>query len=297
MSRQMPHRPPSEIYADMADILERHLPQDGDLASAVAGLYLSRRSAPTEPVYLSQWPCFAFVIRGRKSVTLGDVTHSYGVGDYLVVSFDLPVVSRVVEAAAGEPHLGFGMAINPDCVRELLARMQPLPTSKSTFGLTVNDASQELLDASVRYLRLLDSPADISVLAPVIEREIHFRLLTGPMGGRLLQIAMAGTPDNRIARAIEWLRGNFAQPLRIEELARRVGMSVSSLHHLFKSATAMTPMQYQKRLRLTEARRLMLAERLDVGAAGYAVGYQSPSQFSREYRRLFGKPPIRDIPN
>jgi AraC-like DNA-binding protein len=162
-------------------------------------------------------------------------------------------------------------------------------------GVAVNAAPAELLDASVRLLRLLDRPEDIPVMAPLIEQEILYRLLTGPFGPRLLQITMTESPGNKISQAIAWLRENFTRPLRLEALAERVGMSVSSLHHHFKAVTAMTPMQYQKQLRLREARRLMLMERLDVGTAGYTVGYQSPSQFSREYRRLYGLSPLRDV--
>jgi AraC-like DNA-binding protein len=169
------------------------------------------------------------------------------------------------------------------------------PAPHDMRAVAVNKANPDLLDAVARLLRLLDRPQDIAAMAPLIEQEILYRVATGPFGPAQLQIAMLETPTNRVAQAIAWLRQNFTRPLRIEELAQHVGMSPSSLHHHFKAVTAMTPMQYQKQLRLHEARRLMLSERLDVGSAGYSVGYQSPSQFSREYSRLYGLPPLRDV--
>lgn len=285
-------------YQKMAAIIARYATRDEDYASPIDGLYFSRRSSPTQPIYTAQWPCFALVLQGTKSLTLGQEVYRYGVGDYLVVSLDLPVVSRVTKASPGTPHLGLGLAINPDCLKDVTARGHPAsmpPAAGEMRGVAVNKASGELLDAALRLLRLLDTPDDIPAMAPLIEQEILYRLLRGPTGPRLLQIAMAETPSNRIAGAIAWLKGNFTRPMRIEKLAEHVGMSVSSLHHHFKAVTAMTPMQYQKQLRLHEARRLMLVERVDVGTAGYAVGYQSPSQFSREYSRLYGKSPLRDV--
>jgi len=190
------------------------------------------------------------------------------------------------------------MKIEADRLKAIMCRVS-LETSAiapdEMRGVAVNTAPAELLDASVRLLRLLARPHDIPAMAPLIEQEILYRLLTGPFGPRLVQIAMTESPSNKIARAIAWLRENFTRPLRVEELSECVGMSVSSLHHHFKAVTAMTPMQYQKQLRLQEARRLMLIERLDVGTAGYSVGYQSPSQFSREYSRLYGLSPLRDV--
>ena len=286
------------IYQKMAAIIARYAVPDEDYASPIEGLYFSRRSSPTQPIYTAQWPCFALVLQGTKSLILGQEVYRYGVGDYLVVSLDLPVVSRVTEASPGKPHLGLGMAINPDRLKDVMARGHPVSmpvVAGEMRGVAVNKASGELLDAVLRLLHLLDTPDDIPAMAPLIEQEILYRLLRGPTGPRLLHIAMAETPSNRIACAIGWLKTNFKRPLRIGELAGHVGMSVSSLHHHFKAVTAMTPMQYQKQLRLHEARRLMLVERVDVGTAGYTVGYQSPSQFSREYTRLYGKPPLRDV--
>ncbi len=288
----------SKPYDEMAAIIARFAAADQEYATPIEGLYFNRRSSPTQPIHTTQWPCFALVVQGAKSLTLGSEVYRYGVGDYLVVSLDLPVLSRVTEASPSQPHLGLGMAINPERLKEVMARVQPasmIIAPAESRGVAVYEASPGLVDASLRLLRLLDTPDDITAIAPLVEQEILYRLLSGPVGPRLLQIATTETTGNKIARAIAWLKENFARPLRIEELAQHVGMSVSSLHHHFKGVTAMTPMQYQKQLRLHEARRLMLVERVDVGTAGYAVGYQSPSQFSREYSRLYGKSPLRDV--
>ncbi|UDL92746.1 AraC family transcriptional regulator [Mesorhizobium sp. PAMC28654] len=282
----------------MASIIARFTTGDGEYSTAIGSLFLSRRSRPTQPVRTAQWPCFALVVQGEKSLGLGPELYRYGVGDYLVVSLDLPVASRVTQASAGRPHLGLGMAIVPKALKEALGRIDPARPAiapDAMRGVAVNAAPHDLLDASLRLLRLLDRPEDIAAMAPLIEQEILYRLLSGRFGQHLLQMAMADTVSNRIARATAWLRENFARPLRIEALAEHAGMSASSLHHQFKAVTAMTPMQYQKQLRLHEARRLMMIEKMDVGTAGYRVGYQSPSQFSREYRRLYGLPPLRDV--
>jgi AraC-like DNA-binding protein len=283
---------------EMASIIARFANSDGEHTTAIDGLFFARRSSPTQPLYTAQWPCFALVVQGAKSLRLGEELFSYGVGDYLVTSIDLPVVSRVTEASAEMPHLGLGMAINSDRLKEVLERAGLTGRALAAHemrGVAVNTAQSDLLDAAARLLRLLDRPDDIPAMAPLIEQEILYRLLIGPFGPRLMQIAISETPSNKIAQAIAWLRGHFTQPLCIGELAERVGMSVSSLHHHFKAVTATTPMQYQKLLRLHEARRLMLMEFLDVGTAGYRVGYQSPSQFSREYSRMYGMSPLRDV--
>lgn len=288
----------SGIFAEIASIISSYTPGSGFLETSIAGLFFSCQTAPTNPFHVAQRPTFGLVAQGAKSVTLGQEVYDYGVGDYLVVSLDLPVISRVTAASPEAPHLGLGMVINPERLRDVLQRIVVPPvaaTADGTRGLAVNKASPALLDATLRYLRLLDSPGDIPGVAPLIEQEILYRLLTGPYGPRLIQIATANSPGNRIAKAVAWLRENYNRPLRIEELAEHAGMSVSSLHHHFKAVAAMTPMQYQKQLRLNEARRLMLVENMDAGTAGHTVGYQSPSQFGLEYTRLYGQPPLRDI--
>jgi len=238
------------------------------------------------------------VLQGAKSLQLGSATINYTTGEYLVTSLDLPVTWRVSEASPEAPHLCLSLAIDNEKLVNLLGQMdirRNSNTSEVKRGIAVNAAPTELLDATIRLLRLLDTPSEIPIMAPLVEQEILYRLLTGLDGERLINIATVDSQANRIARAINWLRQNFALPLRIEQLAEYVNMSVSSFHHHFKAITAMTPIQYQKQLRLNEARRLMLVERLDAGTAGHRVGYQSPSQFSREYSRFYGNPPLRDI--
>ncbi|MGK9054128.1 AraC family transcriptional regulator N-terminal domain-containing protein [Neorhizobium petrolearium] len=288
---------PFTPYQEIASIAARFTSGDGEYQTAIEGLAISRRSTPSVPCHGSYRPCLAMVIQGAKSVELGTDMINYGPGHYLLTSLDLPVVWRVVEASPETPHFCLTLAVNSERLLNLLSLAdmeRPSAAAGGQRGIVVNHATPELLDAAVRLLRLLDNPRDIAAMAPLIEQEILYRILTGPAGGQLINIAVADNQGNRIARAIAWLRENFARPLRIEDLAEQVGMSASSFHHHFKTITAMTPVQYQKRLRLHEARRLMLVERLDAGNAGHRVGYQSPSQFSREYSRLYGLSPARD---
>ena len=286
-----------DAYRELADIVSRTAATDGPFETAIRGLHFSRYAAPTPHNHVAQWPCFGLVLQGAKCLELGSDTYRYGVGDYLVVSLDLPVASRVTEASAERPFLGMGLAIDPERVKDVLARVDVVPVNGASDmrGVAVQVAAPELLDATLRLLRLLDRPRDVAALAPLLEQEILYRLLTGPLGPRLLQIATADTPSNRIARATGWLRENFSRPVRIEDLAERVGMSASSLHHHFKAVTAMTPIQYQKRLRLLKARRQLLFEPHDAASVAFSVGYESASQFSREYARMFGMPPVRDV--
>ncbi|PKA42919.1 AraC family transcriptional regulator [Rhizobium sullae] len=289
---------PFHPYQEIASIAARHTSGEGEFTTAIGNLFLSRRSQPAGPFHSAYRPCVAMVLQGAKSVRLGTETLNYGTGDYLLTSLDLPVSWRVTEAHPEAPHLCFAMAIDAERVAALLHRVdipRPEANTGGLRGMVVNAAPPELLDAAVRLVRLLDHPNDIAAMAPLIEQEILYRVLTGPDGPRLLSIVLSESQSNRIARAVAWLRENYARPLRIETLADHVGMSVSSFHHHFKSVTALTPVQFQKQLRLHEARRLMMVERLDAGMAGHRVGYQSPSQFSREYSRLYGISPARDV--
>ncbi|MBO1041081.1 AraC family transcriptional regulator [Brucella pituitosa] len=291
-------RSPADAYSELASLAARFVKEDGEVRTAIDGLSLSRRSAPSIPCHSSYRPCLAMVLQGAKSLQLGSATINYTTGEYLVTSLDLPVTWRVSEASLEAPHLCLSLAIDNEKLVNLLGQMdirRNSNTSEVKRGIAVNAAPTELLDATIRLLRLLDTPSEIPIMAPLVEQEILYRLLTGSDGERLINIATVDSQANRIARAINWLRQNFALPLRIEQLAEYVNMSVSSFHHHFKAITAMTPIQYQKQLRLNEARRLMLVERLDAGTAGHRVGYQSPSQFSREYSRFYGNPPLRDI--
>jgi AraC-like DNA-binding protein len=289
---------PFNRYQEIVSIAARYISGDGAVQTGIDGLGISRRSTPSAPCHSSYQPCFALVIQGAKSLQLGTDTINYGAGDYLLTSLDLPVAWRVVEASSEVPHFCITLAINKEKLLHLLSlstvQRAAAPPSRQR-GIVVNAATPELLDAAVRLLRLLDRPADIPAMAPLIEQEILYRILSGPAGDQLIDMVIADSQGHRISRAIAWLRENFARTLRVEELAEYVNMSVSSFHHHFKTITAMTPVQYQKQIRLHEARRLMLIERLDAGTAGHRVGYQSPSQFSREYSRLYGLSPARDV--
>jgi AraC-like DNA-binding protein len=209
----------------------------------------------------------------------------------------LPISGKVIYATPEEPHLALRLEIDPAEINALIAEAGPMsvPTGHSGRGMYVERIDTQLLDAVIRLIRLLDTPKDIAMLAPLINREILYRLLRGSEGHRLYEIAISNCQTHRVTQAIKWLNDHFQEPLRIEDLAREVNLSVSTLHHRFKAVTAMSPLQYQKQLRLQEARRLMLADGLEASAAGYRVGYESASQFSREYSRLFGAPPLRDL--
>ena len=287
---------PTNELAKLEAAIERQTTADGAYETAVPELRLSRLSSPSECVAVVYEPSLCVVARGAKEVILADETYRLDRAQSLLVSVDLPVDARVIEASQGRPYLAVRIALDPAVVGELLADgMATPPIGSPARGLAVAPVEAPLLDAVSRLVALLDSPADVVPLAPLILREITYRVLTGPQGTRLRQIVSAGAPAQRIARAIRWLKDHFAAPLRIESLARQVRMSPSAFHLHFKGVTAMSPLQYQKRLRLQEARRLMLGESLDAAAAAFRVGYESPSQFSREYRRMFGAPPRQSV--
>lgn len=277
-------------------LLDKHTGVDGSHRTQVEALTLHRLSAPAPPVHGVLRPTFCITAQGGKLAVLGEETHLHDPARYLLLSVDLPLTVQIVEASPEDPYLGFCLDIDPRQITALLLEMETtdaVGTASRGFSLTPLDAP--LLDAAVRLLRLLDTPQDVSMLAPLAVREILYRLLTGEQGGRLRQIAVHNSLTERVARAIEWIKRHYAEPLSIDTVASEVCMSASGLHHHFKAVTAFSPLQYQKHLRLQEARRLMLSDALDAASAGYKVGYQSPSQFSREYARLFGAPPQRDI--
>jgi AraC-like DNA-binding protein len=283
----------TEELARLAAAIERQTRADGAFGTAVPALKLSRFSAPSDLVALVYEPSLCVVAQGAKEVLLADETYRLDPARFLLVSVELPVSARVVEASQGRPYLAARLSLDPAVVGELLAEAvaPPGPTAR---GIAATPAEPPLLDAVARLVALLDSPTDVGPLAPLVLREITYRVLAGPQGPRLRQMA-AGAPAQRIARAIRWLKDHFADELRVESLARHVGMSPSAFHLHFKAVTALSPLQYQKRLRLQEARRLMLGEAVDAAEAAFRVGYESPSQFSREYRRMFGSPPRRDV--
>jgi AraC-like DNA-binding protein len=286
------------LISEIAATVARHTPANGEFSTPLAGLHISRKSVPSEPYFTVQWPCFALVAQGEKTLLLGSEVYRYGVGDYLVISADLPVNSSVTMASALQPNLGIGLALDSRRLAALLDRVDAqrvVHANENVRGASVNRASPELLDATLRLVRLLDRPHDIPALGPLIQEEIMYRLLQGPCGERMLHLVASQSGEAKTHAAARWIRENFNEPLRIEELARSSGMSVSALHHHFKSLTGMSPLQYQKQLRLQEARRALLVEGMDVTSAGLRVGYSSLSQFSREYARQFGTPPREDL--
>jgi AraC-like DNA-binding protein len=242
-------------------------------------------------------PALGVIAQGRKRVMLAGEDYFYDPAHCLLVSVDLPIATQVVSASPESPYLSLAIHLDLAQVAELLidADVPSLEGALPSRGMAVTAIDPPLLDAVLRLLRLLENPRDAAVLAPLFLREIAYRVLTGEQGPRLRQIVAQGGPANRIAQAIDWLKHNYARPFRIETVARAAHMSPSALHHHFKAVTAMSPLQYQKQLRLEQARRLMLGEGLDAAEAGHRVGYESSSQFSREYRRLFGQPPRRDL--
>ncbi len=282
--------------AKLASAVERQAGADGMHATQIPALAFYRASAPSAHDASVYEPSLCIIAQGAKEILFGGEVYRYDPAHSLLVSVDLPVTSRVVEATPDRPCLAVRVSLDPAVVGELLAdcTIAP-PLGLPARGLAVTPAEPPLLDAVTRLVALLDSPQDIIPLAPLVLREITYRVLTGPQGARLRQVVAAGAPAQRIARAIRWLKDHFAAPLRIELLAKQVRMSPSAFHLHFKHVTALSPLQYQKRLRLQEARRLMLGEGLAAAEAAFRVGYESPSQFSREYRRLFGAPPRHDV--
>lgn len=274
------------------------LTERGELrTTAISGLSLFRRTEPTEPTTGMYEPSICLIAQGAKRVSLGDETLVYDPDHYLITSVHLPTMVQIIEASAEKPYLGLRLTFDLREVSQLMADSQlpPPKTQQSSRGMATGEVTPSLVNAFVRLIDLLESEQDIPILAPVIQREIIYRLLVGDQGARLRQIAAVGSQSQQIAQSIEWLKGNFTEHLRIEELAAKANMSTSTFHHHFRSMTALSPLQYLKQLRLQEARNLMLTERLDAATAAFQVGYESPSQFSREYSRLFGAPPLRDI--
>ncbi len=291
-----------EKRAELTALLGRLTAVDGNHQTVIEPLTLHRLSAPSPPVHGVLKPTFCLVAQGSKLTVLGEETHTHNSLRYLLLSVDLPLTVQVTEASPDAPYLGLCLDIDPRQIGALLLEMEgtegadrPLAGQSAPRSLSLSRTDAPLLDASLRLLRLLETPADVPMLAPLAVREILYRLLTGEQGPRLRQIAVHNSLTQRVARATDWIKRHYAEPLSIDTIAQEVCMSASGLHHHFKAVTALSPLQYQKHLRLQEARRLMISEALDAATAGYRVGYQSPSQFSREYRRLFGAPPRRDL--
>ncbi|MEJ1963080.1 MAG: AraC family transcriptional regulator [Gammaproteobacteria bacterium] len=284
--------------SELSALIKRLTPGDGTHATPLPQVSLLRQSVPTgEPLHGVHEPAMCLVVQGAKQVSLNGEVYSYDASRHLVVSVDLPICGQVTQATVDEPYLCFRLDLQPAQIAALILETD-VPASADRGGvraLAVVQTSPQLLDAVLRLMRLLEAPEDIRTLAPLATREILYRLLKSDHGHLLRQIATTDGQTQRVARAISWLKKHFDQPLRIEEVARDLNMSVSSLHHHFKAVTAMSPLQYQKQLRLQEARRLMLVQDVDAATAGHRVGYESPSQFGREYSRHFGAPPARDL--
>ncbi len=267
------------------------------LITEVPGLLLSRRTAPTAPASATYEPSLAVVAQGRKRADLAGTTFIFDESRYLLTSLDLPVICNVIEASEEVPYLCFVLKLEMPVVRELLSReeIQAPEAPSDRPAMATGETTAELLAACCRLVDLLNTPQDIPFLLGLIQREIIYRILRGPEGARLRAIATLGDQSHRTAKAIAWVRANYAKPLRVEDLAKIAGMGVSTLHHHFRALTSMSPLQYQKQLRLQAARERMLMDGLDAASAAFEVGYESASQFNREYSRFFGQPPIRDI--
>lgn len=284
------------IRAELIERITRVLPADGAI-EPMEGVALYRASRPTEPLHSVSAHAFCVIAQGSKVVLLGDAAYRYDPGHYLITTAELPVASHIEEASAEEPYLAVRIELDPALVSSVMveAGRVPSPAQSSVMALNVSTLDADLLDAVLRLVRLADRPEQARFLAPMVTREIVYRLLTGEQGVRLRHLAVLNGARHRVAEAIQRVRREYDRPLRIDDMARDLGMSVSSFHHHFKSVTSMSPLQFQKQLRLQEARRLMLGEGYDATTAGFQVGYDEVSHFSREYKRLFGEPPMRDV--
>ncbi|MHB9848092.1 AraC family transcriptional regulator [Streptomyces krungchingensis] len=284
---------------ELCTLLDRHARPDW--TTAIDGVLISKVERPDPPSPSMSGTVLAVIAQGAKRLALGERVHEYGAGQYLVASVDLPVTGHFTEAGPGHPALGFGLTLDPSTIAELLLQAGPGDAPRAGQGalpaIAVSDAPRELLDAVVRLLRLLDRPRDRTVLAPLIKREIVWRLITGEQGGIVRQLGLADSSLSHVARAVRWIRDHYAEAIRVEDVARLSGMSVSAFYRNFQAVTAMSPIQFQKQIRLQEARLLLATHSDDITGVGHRVGYDSPSQFSREYRRQFGAPPSQDAAN
>jgi AraC-like DNA-binding protein len=293
----------SETLRALCVLAARYGTRAGFTSPMLPHLRLTASALPADPVCSVEGPAFAIVLQGAKRTMVGEKSYSYSAGQYLVLSLELPITAKVVRASVTEPFLSLGVLLRAQEIASLLLESAasdarpPLPQPGAPAdgaGVAVSESTPELLDAVLRLTRLLERPEDAAVLRPMIEREIHWRLLNGPNGALIRQIGLADSRLSQISRAVSWMRRNFNHGLRMESLAEMAGMSVSTFHRNFRAVTAMSPLQFQKQIRLQEARTRLIADPRDVAAVGFAVGYESPSQFSREYRRQFGESPGRD---
>jgi AraC-like DNA-binding protein len=281
---------------ELRSLIDRHA--NSERANSIEGVLIARHDDPALEQSMSG-SVMALIAQGKKRLALGDRVYEYGSGQFLVSSFDMPVSGQFIGARADEPALGFGLLLSPPTIAELLLRSgAPMPRDgRGTVpsAMVVSDAPEQLVDAAIRLLRLLDSPRDLAVMAPLIKQEILWWLIVGDQGAAVRQLGLADSNLSHIARAVSWIREHYARAFRVEDVAEISGMSPSAFYRHFQAATAMSPIQYQKQIRLQEARLQLAAGRSDVTAVGYSVGYDSPAQFSREYRRHFGRPPSQEV--
>ncbi|EJG1990006.1 TPA: AraC family transcriptional regulator N-terminal domain-containing protein [Vibrio parahaemolyticus] len=286
-----------DAYRAFAKLIDRWTGNANQYDTPISGLRFSRWTTSTPPTSYTHNPSICLIAQGRKRVLLGEESFIYDANHFLISSVDLPIIANIIEASEERPYLGLIMELDLTEISQLIvdSELAFTQSKEAQKGIAVGELSESLLDAFVRLAELLDEGQNIKILAPIIKREIFYRLLMSEQGTRLHQIVTAGSHSHQIAKAIDWLKNNFVKPLSVGDLASYTGMSKSSFYTHFRSMTSMTPLQFQKKLRLSEARRLMLTENLDAMAATFKVGYESPSQFSREYSRLFGAPPSKDI--
>ena len=296
-----PH-PPSQdpallATAGLASAIARFAQSDGDYPTTVPGLSLHRRKGRTEPLHCIFSLGLGVVAQGHKQVLLGDEGDQLRSGQSMLTTIDLPVISHVTEASVDKPLLGLMLTLDSRLIMQKASEMQlpPLPRQPVCHPITIEALDERLIADLIRLVELLDQPALAPNLAPLIQQEIVLRLLAGPHGPQLQRLAATGSPSQQIAKAVAWLKQHFSKPLLIDDLATRVHMSPSTFRQHFRAITGTSPLQYQKQLRLQEARQLMLNQSIDAGSAGALVGYESASQFSREYARLFGTPPLQDV--
>jgi AraC-like DNA-binding protein len=273
------------------------LAKENEPITVYPALSIYRYQDPTELTSYLQEPSICLIAQGHKRVLLGEDEYFYDQDHYLITSIDLPLVAQILEASREKPYLGLTLKLEKKHIAQMMVdnELSISRTQNESRGLAVSRITLPMVQAFLRLIDLLDHPDDIPALAPLVQKEILYRLLTGEQGQRLRQISMVGSHSHQIARAIDWLKENYDKTFKVDDLASHTGMSTSSLHYHFRAITAMSPLQFQKRLRLNEARQLMLMEQKDATTAAFEVGYESPSQFSREYSRLFGAPPSRDI--
>ena len=297
MSKENERENLENIFISLGKNISRWTGNEERVETSIPGLSLFKRNQPTKPMGGMYEPSICIIVQGAKRVLLGDDTYVYDENHYLITAVHLPTIAEVITASETKPYLGLRLKFDLHQIAQLMAdsKLPPPRVQQSPRGMATGKVTLPLLSCFQRLLDLLEEDEDIPILAPGTIREITYRLLIGDPGERLRQIASVFSQGHQIARIIDWLKDNYTASLRIEDLAKQVSMSASSFHHHFKSLTAMTPLQFQKMLRLNEARRIMLTEPADASTVAFHVGYESVSQFNREYRRLFGAPPVRDI--